>query len=561
MSTLGGLSKDDFRDREAELATLKGIASGKAGARARNVLLLGGRGIGKTELLRQLYSDLFWADADKNSPVPIYYRMRRPSLMARRFSIEYVTSLVLQYIAHHKRDPAVAQNTMTVEGLITFSESALPGFLAELCESIEALLDEASPVAQVTAALGAARQIAAFGGRGLVILLDDFHLAGEIYEREPGDIIGSEGLFGEAMGDGASSYILTGSPVGAMERIFSDDSLLGTTERMALGPLGIEAAFALISERLSANDITTGEEIKGLMRHLGGNPMYINNLALELVRSGVGAATRDAFCGAYAAALCGAETGAYFESVLMSHIRREYLRRPALEVLKQSLKRTLGPREIRRLAKTLGLESNEMDGLIAALEASGLGADSGRDSVVADFISAAHMVEVQGLRNTAARERIIKDRFGEVLREGGGETSFEVTVPMAPEAELVAARAAGEVGLRAGLSDDEIKPLQAALIEALINAFEHSGSYERKATVSLTISGDRLVMAVSSDGKPMDPEKVRRALSEVAPRPEKHRGRGLVMMRKFLDELRVETHEGRTRVIMVKHLKQKGVKG
>ncbi len=63
------LSDEIFTDREDILATLKKIAYGAKRQQFFSPVLIGHRRMGKTEVLKKLYNELFW---EQNEIVPIY---------------------------------------------------------------------------------------------------------------------------------------------------------------------------------------------------------------------------------------------------------------------------------------------------------------------------------------------------------------------------------------------------------------------------------------------------------------------------------------------------------
>ena len=64
-----------------------------------------------------------------------------------------------------------------------------------------------------------------------------------------------------------------------------------------------------------------------------------------------------------------------------------------------------------------------------------------------------------------------------------------LTLPMIPNMELTASKTACAMGEQIGLSPDKIDEVQMAVVEACINAFEHSGSSEREVHVLLQVLG------------------------------------------------------------------------
>jgi anti-sigma regulatory factor (Ser/Thr protein kinase) len=104
-----------------------------------------------------------------------------------------------------------------------------------------------------------------------------------------------------------------------------------------------------------------------------------------------------------------------------------------------------------------------------------------------------------------------------------------------------------------------IKQIQMALIESAINAIEHSGSYEKKVGVKITSDSRRLEIVIESPGRFFDPERLDELPVEEKLHSENKRGWGFKMMRKIMDEVKVERIGEKTRVILIKNISPSGV--
>lgn len=125
-----------------------------------------------------------------------------------------------------------------------------------------------------------------------------------------------------------------------------------------------------------------------------------------------------------------------------------------------------------------------------------------------------------------------------------------LTLPMEPDFELVATETASALAELNGLEADQIDEIRIALIEACINAFEHSNAPDGKVDVTLEAEQDRLVIVVEDHGRGFccDPagEKPR------STRSGRKRGFGLRIIKEMMDEVRVESSDGGTRIVMIK---------
>jgi serine/threonine-protein kinase RsbW len=106
-----------------------------------------------------------------------------------------------------------------------------------------------------------------------------------------------------------------------------------------------------------------------------------------------------------------------------------------------------------------------------------------------------------------------------------------------------------------GFGEDELHQLGMAVRESMVNAVVHGNRYNtrKKVHVAITKAEDRLTIVIADEGEGFDPASI--------PDPLAHEnllrqsGRGLLLMRAFVDEFQVRRGEPRgTEVRMVKYL-------
>lgn len=130
-------------------------------------------------------------------------------------------------------------------------------------------------------------------------------------------------------------------------------------------------------------------------------------------------------------------------------------------------------------------------------------------------------------------------------------SAVDLKIPILPEMELTATQTAEAVAKFMKLEADKIEEIKMALIEACINAFEHSKSQEGRVSINFEIGEERLTIRISDQGQGFDLSKVQEKLRQRRERGE-HRGWGLAIMKELMDEVRVESTEQGTTVVMVK---------
>jgi serine/threonine-protein kinase RsbW len=139
-----------------------------------------------------------------------------------------------------------------------------------------------------------------------------------------------------------------------------------------------------------------------------------------------------------------------------------------------------------------------------------------------------------------------KDALGEKVKAN----EYEMVVPMGEDTELIAAQTVEEIAKRHHFAPKAINQIKTALVEACINATEHSHSPDRKIYQKFTVENDKIIITISNRGLRLSDKKA----PEVAP-DEGRRGWGLKLMKNLMDEVRFEQTDDGTRISMTKYLK------
>jgi anti-sigma regulatory factor (Ser/Thr protein kinase) len=138
------------------------------------------------------------------------------------------------------------------------------------------------------------------------------------------------------------------------------------------------------------------------------------------------------------------------------------------------------------------------------------------------------------------------------------ERQMELTLPMVPDIEIAAARAVGNLAREMGMSSERVDEMMHAVIEACINAREHSGCADNRIYLRFlgTSHGDdsRVDIWVTDHGRGFDPDEARSR--RTAPGTPHKRGRGLQLIELHMDEVDISTNNGGTTVHMVKYEKR-----
>src|SRR5262245_19149393 len=117
---------------------------------------------------------------------------------------------------------------------------------------------------------------------------------------------------------------------------------------------------------------------------------------------------------------------------------------------------------------------------------------------------------------------------------------FLMVVPMGEDNELIAANTAEQIAKRLTFRPEAINQIKTAIVEACINASEHSLSPDRKIYQRFRVESDRLVITISSRG--IVPANLNGAMSgsEVKQAAEERRGWALKLIRTPMEEVEIE---------------------
>jgi serine/threonine-protein kinase RsbW len=114
---------------------------------------------------------------------------------------------------------------------------------------------------------------------------------------------------------------------------------------------------------------------------------------------------------------------------------------------------------------------------------------------------------------------------------------YDLTIPMQPDAELVAARATEEIARLIAFPQRAIEQVCLAVIEACLNAFEHSQSQDRRVHLNFISDEDKLLIVVRDFGKGFDPIEVSKPDIKKKIGAIDKGGWGLFLIRKLMDEV------------------------
>ena len=138
------------------------------------------------------------------------------------------------------------------------------------------------------------------------------------------------------------------------------------------------------------------------------------------------------------------------------------------------------------------------------------------------------------------------------------ERQMELTLPMVPDIEIAAARAAGNLAREVGMSAARIDEMAHAIIEACINAREHSCCADNRIYLRFVGSygadgSPRIDVWITDTGRGFDLTEARTRRQKLGPAYK--RGRGIQLMEAHMDEVEISSGPAGTTIHMVKYEK------
>jgi len=134
-----------------------------------------------------------------------------------------------------------------------------------------------------------------------------------------------------------------------------------------------------------------------------------------------------------------------------------------------------------------------------------------------------------------------------------------LTIPVAPEMEIAATAQVAALGEWMEMGRDKIDEVKMAVVEACINAFEHSATPDRKVDLAFRVGSDEggrgayLEVDVNDAGHGFDPARLKSAEIATALRSPRKRGWGIKIIESLMDDVRIESGEHGTRIVMRKY--------
>lgn len=167
-------------------------------------------------------------------------------------------------------------------------------------------------------------------------------------------------------------------------------------------------------------------------------------------------------------------------------------------------------------------------------------------------------VEILAERNAIGSSRRQAVMLRKLIEGTAGEPDkelkeYELTVPVGEDSELIAVHALEEIARRYEFPPKAVNQVKTALVEASINAAEHGLSPDRKIYQKIGVYPDKIVITVSNRGLRLIDKLRKQEPAEES--TETRRGWGLNLIKTLMDEVRIESVDDGTRIVMTKTMR------
>ncbi len=560
---LSTLSREDFIGRNSELDAL--ILHATNENQNHGLLLLSAPALGVSELLKQTYDLLFSKQTDV---IPVYFALEKNDKTTKQAALRFLQTFLQQSVAFRRRNAKILSASPDVCEL---SELALPfdGYwidcLIEICEKESKLNNDR---AFINNCLSAPLRALANGARAFVII-DNLHEAENFLD---------ETNFTEEIREIFSRSDIRFVFAGKRRYLFNKMLTLNA-DVLKLEPLSFSEAGLLTENLAQRYSVKINEQTRDLIAaQLDGNPTFIKFLLTAAQKVRVPLNNFQKVKKIYTAELFGGKIGKFYDNIFNEIAPDLETQKNLLRLLYDALTLEAGKSPIESWRRRTNLSEIYFYQTMRLLNmheivrvTSNLVEPMFENQILTDYVKSRFRLEITVEPRALVIGRMLselrqRDAHGSSRRqvellikyldpeETGGErqkaNEYEIIVPMGDETELIAAHAVEEIARRHHFNPKAINQIKTALVEACINATQHSHSPDRKIYQKFTVEDDKIVIVISNRGLCLSDKKAREIKTD-----EGRRGWGLKLMQNLMDEVKFEQVDEGTRISMIKYLK------
>ena len=154
-----------------------------------------------------------------------------------------------------------------------------------------------------------------------------------------------------------------------------------------------------------------------------------------------------------------------------------------------------------------------------------------------------------GIGSSYAQVRLLKAELSSEndAKDENESERYEIVIPMSDESEMIAIHAVEEIARRNKYPAKAINQIKTALVEACINAAEHSLSPDRRITLAVIARTDMIEISVANRGVRVADKRTAAPVDDTG-----RRGWGITLIEGLMDTVRIEQTDDGTRLVMTK---------
>jgi serine/threonine-protein kinase RsbW len=558
-------------NRQKELDFFQKKAEETAQGRGEDLFLISPWGMGKTALLKRLKEILFWGQEEV---LPVYFSFSRVYIDLLDFAEAYLVSALSQILLFDQKERLASRrsSSFSFSGIKIEAERQGLDIIEEIIFTHHRAVRVKDERRGLLNALTAPGRIAQAANKPVWMMVD--HI--QDIETLPTTGKGIAGFWREVTASPYAPHLFSGEPPAYLLKYLVPFFGPPPVSVMELSPFP-DADEEELTHFFEKNyKITMARELSPVwFQYLDSNPGLLTALIREARLETPALDSHQRFVELYLKSLEQGELGRVYENRLYGLSQGEDPRngRLLLTLMYHLFKAGRGGMALADLSGRLDWPSQKVPLLVRRLERAGLvwerfgniGLSDHR--VLRDWVMVMVRKHLQGgdLRQLIQsvgkeiEEDLSRKKEGEASRFLSGESAlqFSLGIPMTPESELVAVRALEQMATYSNLDESSIERIKVALIEACINAGEHSRSFEKKIRVYFSVQPEAIEIVVEDRGQAFDPVAVQaRLVRDTEPFSQK-RGRGVALIKEMMDEVRFEKTEFGTRLYMAKKIGKK----
>ncbi len=527
---------NNFIGRNNEIEVLERIALQAGTGNSDSIFLSGKRGIGKTKLIKRLFSHLF---EQRKDVIPFLYTIKTAFVSIEKFSRNYLGSFILQSIAYKKNDVSIIDaGIYSLEDLRELASNSEMDWAVEIIDDYLKIASNGVPMNLFMFAISAPSRSYQKTGIPVIAMIDDFHKIRKFCENNADDINSNFWMFYENVIQTLyTPHIFTGLEAELNEMFFEETSFGDLLEVIKVAGLDKGNSLKLFSYLCEAYGLEIDAKPAGLIDILGGNPFYMKNV-LQAARQKGKNFSEDDFWLVYLDEVLKGKTYKYWTSQLKKYVSQFELRKPSLKFLYHLFGNNAdvyfeNPEEL------FSVENEKLERIVNLLNFSGT-IESGfteirlaEDRIMADVLRGLYFTEILKDNRESIKDKMLGNKH-QIVNDSGPE-SFEVKIPSEPGAELVAVKSLEQIARHLEISPKITGQLQLALVELIANGLSKDGPYEEGCRVAFLLKGNMFHIETTITQKGFDLKEENR----------KH-------IMPYLDDLRFESLVNGTKIVFVK---------